>query len=186
MVEFLGYSAGNGHRVLERLNERPIMSVNEVRELTGTTYPAANQLVERLVKIGILTEITGQARNRRFRYDDYVRLFDEPNAIGGLRHDRWIEDLSSDKGLWRAGARRCAGALGSVAEPGLCLLSAGSKTWATAARVSTRCRCHDQNRLTVRASVTTFSPASRPLTMDRTWLAQASSAKRFSAAQSCR
>jgi cell filamentation protein, protein adenylyltransferase len=74
----LGYSAGNGHRVLERLYEHPIMSVNEVRDLIGTTYPAANQLVERLVKIGILSEITGQTRNRRFRYDAYVLLFDEP------------------------------------------------------------------------------------------------------------
>jgi len=56
------------------------MSVNDVRDLTGTTYPAANQLVERLAGIGILSEITGQSRNRRFRYDAYVRLFDEPNA----------------------------------------------------------------------------------------------------------
>ena len=83
IAENLGYAAGNGHRVLERLYERPIVSVNVVRELTGTTYPAANQLVERLVKIGVLAEITGQARNRRFRYDTYVRLFDEPNANGG-------------------------------------------------------------------------------------------------------
>ena len=29
-------------------------------------------------------EITGQARNRRYRYDPYVRLFDEPNANGEL------------------------------------------------------------------------------------------------------
>jgi hypothetical protein len=27
-----------------------------------------------------LSEVTGQARNRRFRYDAYVRLFDEPAA----------------------------------------------------------------------------------------------------------
>jgi Fic family protein len=78
ITDHLGYSAGNGHRVLEQLYEHPIMSVNEVRDLIGTTYPAANQLVERLVKIGIVAEITGQARNRRFRYDAYVRLFDEP------------------------------------------------------------------------------------------------------------
>jgi Fic family protein len=80
ITENFGYSAGNGHRVLERLYERPIMSVNMVRDLTGTTYPAANQLVERLVKIGILTEITGQVRNRLFRYDAYVGLFDEPDV----------------------------------------------------------------------------------------------------------
>jgi len=73
----LGYAAGNGHRVLDRLFERPITSVKEVTALTGTTYTAANQLVERLVQAGILAEITGQARNRRFRYDAYVRLFDE-------------------------------------------------------------------------------------------------------------
>jgi Fic family protein len=82
IAENLGFAAGNGHRVLEQLYEHPIMSVNEVRELTGTTYPAANQLVERLVKIGVLSEITGQARNRRYRYDPYVRLFDEPSANG--------------------------------------------------------------------------------------------------------
>jgi hypothetical protein len=79
IAENLGFAAGNGHRVLEQLYERPIMSVNEVRELTGTMYPAPNQLVERLVKIGVLSEIAGQARNRRYRYDPYVRLFDEPN-----------------------------------------------------------------------------------------------------------
>lgn len=80
ITERLGYAAGNGHRLLEHLYERPIISVNEVRALTGTTYPAANQLVERMVKAGILIEITRQARNRRFRYDSYVHLFDEPSA----------------------------------------------------------------------------------------------------------
>jgi hypothetical protein len=54
--------------------------VKGVCDLTGTTYPAANQLVERLVQIGILFEITGQARNRRFRYDAYARIFEEPEA----------------------------------------------------------------------------------------------------------
>jgi Fic family protein len=75
----LGGAAGNGHRTLEYLFEHPIVSVKEVRELIGTTYPAANELVGRLAKIGILTEVTGQARNRRFRYDAYISLFaDEP------------------------------------------------------------------------------------------------------------
>ena len=73
----LGYAAGNGHRVLEHLFARPIVSVNEVRDLIGTTYPAANQLVERLVTLEIVEEMTGQARNRRFRYTPYIRLFNE-------------------------------------------------------------------------------------------------------------
>jgi Fic family protein len=71
----LGRTAGKGHLVLEQLLVRPIVSVNEVREWIGTTYPAANQLVEKLVAIGVLAEITGRSRNRKFRYDPYFRLF---------------------------------------------------------------------------------------------------------------
>lgn len=76
IVDNLGRVAGSGHRVLEHLYERPIVSVNEVRDLIGVTYSAANQLVDRLVDIGVLSEITGQARNRRFRYGGYIDLFD--------------------------------------------------------------------------------------------------------------
>lgn len=77
ITDHLGRAAGNGHRLLERLYERPIIAVNEVKELGGTTYPAANQLVQKLIELGILSEITGQARNRRFRYESYVQLFEE-------------------------------------------------------------------------------------------------------------
>ena len=73
----LGRAAGNGHRVLESLYEHPIVSVANVRELTGTTYPAANQLVQKLVEYGVLDEVTGQRRHRRFRYNAYISLFDE-------------------------------------------------------------------------------------------------------------
>jgi len=77
VTEHLGRAAGNGHRVLEKLYERPIVSVAHIRELTKTTYPAANDLVGRLAALGILVEFTGQRRNRRFRYDAYIRLFEE-------------------------------------------------------------------------------------------------------------
>jgi Fic family protein len=73
----LGRAAGNGHRVLEQLYERPIVSVEDVRSLTRTTFPAANQLVSKLVEHGVLTETTGQRRHRRFSYAPYIRLFDE-------------------------------------------------------------------------------------------------------------
>ncbi len=79
----LGRGAGTGHRVLEHLYERPIVSVEDVREITGITYAAANALVRRLVAHGILTELTGRRRHRRFRYDPYVRLFDEPLGSDG-------------------------------------------------------------------------------------------------------
>jgi Fic family protein len=77
ITQRLGRAAGNGYKVLERLFDRPILGVKEVRELTGTTYPAANALVARLADIGVLEEMTGYARNRRFRYAPYIALFTE-------------------------------------------------------------------------------------------------------------
>jgi Fic family protein len=78
----LGRAAGNGYKVLESLFDRPIVAVNDVKALTGTTYAAANDLVSRFVEIGLLHEITGNARNRRFRYAPYIALFNdaEPSA----------------------------------------------------------------------------------------------------------
>jgi len=81
VVERLGRAAASGLRVLESLYQRPIVSVSHIRELTGTTFPAANELASRLVELGILVEFTGQKRHRRFRYDPYVRLFEEGTAV---------------------------------------------------------------------------------------------------------
>ena len=75
IAQYFGRASGNGHRLLEWLYERPIVSVNEVQDLIGTSYPAANALVSRMEDHGILREITGHRRNRRFRYEDYVQLF---------------------------------------------------------------------------------------------------------------
>ena len=63
--------------MLDDLYVRPIVSVNGVQALTGTTYAAANGLVARLVDCGILQEFTGRSRNRMFRYKDYIDLFHE-------------------------------------------------------------------------------------------------------------
>jgi len=81
----LGRAAGNGHKVLESLFDRPIVAVGDVKKKTGTTYAAANSLVSRLVKLGVLSEMTGYARNRRFRYAPYIALFNEagPGAVDG-------------------------------------------------------------------------------------------------------
>ncbi|MYC95330.1 MAG: Fic family protein [Caldilineaceae bacterium SB0661_bin_32] len=72
-----GRAAGNGHRVLEHIFSRPVVSVDDVQELIGTTYQTANNLVARLVEHDILREFTGQARNRAFIYQRYLDLFHE-------------------------------------------------------------------------------------------------------------
>jgi Fic family protein len=78
IADQLGRAASNGHRVMERLFDHPIITVSTVRTWLGMTQAGANVLVNRLVRAGILREITGYARNRRFRFDPYLKLFEEP------------------------------------------------------------------------------------------------------------
>lgn len=59
-----GRVAGNGLMVLERLYQKPIIRVQDIVEIAGVTFQAANQLMNKFVEHGLLTEITGQARNR--------------------------------------------------------------------------------------------------------------------------
>lgn len=77
ITDCFGRAAGNGHRVLEHLYEHPIVSVNDVKQLSRNTYPAANELVGKFVTSGILNKVTGQARNRKFIYQEYINLFND-------------------------------------------------------------------------------------------------------------
>ena len=75
-----GRAAAGALVVLESLYSRPIVTVGEVARLTGTTSAAARQLVGRFEGAGVLREITGYARNRRFRYDEYIRIFSDDDT----------------------------------------------------------------------------------------------------------
>ncbi len=75
IIDALGPASGNGLRVLERMYERPTMSVKRVADILDISYPNANNLVKKLVDAGILHEITGNARNRVFWYAAYAALF---------------------------------------------------------------------------------------------------------------
>ena len=79
-----GRAAGNGHRVLEALYRKPVVTVSDVRDVAGLSYPAANDLVARLVSIGILERFDDRKRNRAFLYGDYIRVFaDDPDPASG-------------------------------------------------------------------------------------------------------
>lgn len=77
IVNSFGRAAGNGLKILEHLFRTPIVQVAEIAVHLNITQTAANVLTRRLVEQGILTEITGKARNRLFRYSAYVILFAE-------------------------------------------------------------------------------------------------------------
>lgn len=65
-------------RLLDAMFERPVMNLGFVKDATHCSAPTAAALVARLEKLGLLREETGYKRNRRYRYEPYLLLFDQP------------------------------------------------------------------------------------------------------------
>ena len=61
-------------KLVEAMAAQPLQSVSTVAAITGRTFANANQLVGKLEGLGILREITGRKRNRRYCYAPLVEL----------------------------------------------------------------------------------------------------------------
>lgn len=61
---------------LEYLFEQPIVTIRMAEQHLNCVFVTAEKVVNRFVKLGLLEEITGFQRNRRFRYAPYLALFE--------------------------------------------------------------------------------------------------------------
>jgi Fic family protein len=62
-------------RLLDFLFQQPIVTVRLVEENLQCAYVTASKTVEQFVELGFLKEITGWQRNRLYRYEPYLALF---------------------------------------------------------------------------------------------------------------
>lgn len=69
-----------GGVLLDNLFQNPMTTVRLVERQLGCAYVTANRLVEKLAALGLLKETTGGQRNRRWRYEPYLKLF-EPSLV---------------------------------------------------------------------------------------------------------
>jgi Fic family protein len=80
-------SSGGGKydvALLDVLFRQPLVNSNWVQQHLDVTSPTANKALERLCELGILREVTGNKRNRTYRYDAYVDLFE---SVARVEHD---------------------------------------------------------------------------------------------------
>lgn len=68
----------NDLALLDLLYSQPLVNAKWVTEQLRVTPPTANAIISRFETVGALREVTGKARNRMFRYDEYMHLFDLP------------------------------------------------------------------------------------------------------------
>ena len=67
--------------ILERLFEKPYVSVNDVAKEFSISFQAASNLVSQLEGAGILHEITGKKRDKRFIYAEYITILSEGTGL---------------------------------------------------------------------------------------------------------
>ena len=72
----LGRSSPKASLVFDSLFHTPLITIKSVEKITGLKNPNALALVNKLVRLGILKEITGRKRNKIFGYQRYIKLFD--------------------------------------------------------------------------------------------------------------
>jgi Fic family protein len=67
--------------MLDQLFSQPLVNANWVERVLGVTTTTANKVLDRFCSANILRETTGNRRNRLYRYDEYVNLFEATDAI---------------------------------------------------------------------------------------------------------
>jgi len=65
----------NAQALMRHLYARPVVDVKWAAHITGASTNTAAALVTDMVSFGVLTEVTGQRRNRLFVFQDYLNLF---------------------------------------------------------------------------------------------------------------
>ena len=75
-------SNANALKLIDSLFEKPIVNVKQCSEILSVSYVTANSLVAKLAKSGLLEEMTSQGRNRVFRFQAYLALFNGESASG--------------------------------------------------------------------------------------------------------
>ena len=74
-----------GLTLLDYLFQQPIVSVRMAADHLQCSFVTASALIAQFERTGMVREITGQQRNRRYRYEPYLKLFErdmlrEPGA----------------------------------------------------------------------------------------------------------
>lgn len=71
----LGKRTPNARSALNALYRQPLVTATQLEQALKVTTPTVNALIQDLVNLGILVEMTGQRRYRSYAFDRYLKLF---------------------------------------------------------------------------------------------------------------
>ena len=70
-----------GVPLLDLLAEQPLVTVKYALERIGATPTTTGGLLDKMASLGIVEEVTGQKRNRVYRYSPFLDLFTDRKSV---------------------------------------------------------------------------------------------------------
>jgi Fic family protein len=80
-VQTLGKRAGIARAALEVLYRRPVIAAADLENELAVSRSTVHLLIKELIRLGIITEITGQMRDRLYSFSRYYNLFIEDKPL---------------------------------------------------------------------------------------------------------
>jgi Fic family protein len=76
-IQSLGRAAGSALRVHQSLLQRPVLTIPRMKVLTGLQFNTIKSSLKHLMKLGMVSEVTGKQRDRVYAYDSYIKILNE-------------------------------------------------------------------------------------------------------------
>lgn len=67
----------HGLKLLRGLMKQPVVMANDVARIAGVSYTKANEMIATCERLGLLQQISKGKRNRKFMYQEYVKIVSE-------------------------------------------------------------------------------------------------------------
>lgn len=72
-----GRRANSAIRAHHEFMQRPLLTISAVRDRSGLSFSTADAAVQHLERLGVVEEITGRRRDRRYVYADYLNTLNQ-------------------------------------------------------------------------------------------------------------
>ena len=75
IIKEMGSRSANALKLIDTMYQNPFIDITKTASIIGQSFPTAKTLIENLVEKGILSEITGGRRGKKYVMSKYINIF---------------------------------------------------------------------------------------------------------------
>ena len=75
IIKEMGIRSANALKLIDSMYQNPFIDITKTSNIIGQSFPTAKTLIESLVEKGILSEITGGRRGKKYVLSKYIKIF---------------------------------------------------------------------------------------------------------------